>query len=109
GSRAKIDNVAVRVEAILPGGERTVSFETDIDPYARGTMPLPPYIDRESDAMDDERYQTVFAKNLGAVAAPTAGLHFTPQLLDAIPHAFVTLHVGAGTFRPVKSQNILEH
>ena len=109
GSRAKIDNVAVRVEAILPGGERTVSFETDIDPYARGTMPLPPYIDRESDAMDDERYQTVFAKNLGAVAAPTAGLHFTPQLLDAIPHTFVTLHVGAGTFRPVKSQNILEH
>ncbi len=72
-------------------------------------MPLPPYIGRESDLADNERYQTVFAQNLGALAAPTAGLHFTPEILSEIPHAFVTLHVGPGTIRPVHSENVAEH
>src|SRR5438874_2307714 len=71
--------------------------------------PLPPYISRESDFTDSERYQTVFAQTPGALAAPTAGLHFTPGILSEIPHAFVTLHVGPGTFRPVHSENITEH
>ena len=72
-------------------------------------MPLPPYLGRDSDKEDDTRYQTVFARTPGAVAAPTAGLHFTQEILDEIPHAFVTLHVGTGTFRPVHCEDIREH
>jgi S-adenosylmethionine:tRNA ribosyltransferase-isomerase len=109
GVTAKIDNVIARVEEILPGGERVVSLDEDIDVYAGGSMPLPPYIERPSDADDSVRYQTVFAREAGAVAAPTAGLHFTPEILRDIPHTFVTLHVGPGTFRPVQSENIAEH
>jgi S-adenosylmethionine:tRNA ribosyltransferase-isomerase len=81
-----------------------------------GIMPLPPYIaqKRPTDALDSEQYQTVYAAEDGAVAAPTAGLHFTPELLDAIKAKgvdirFVTLHVGAGTFLPVKTENLAEH
>ena len=79
-----------------------------------GRLPLPPYIERAADAADDERYQTIYAKHQGAVAAPTAGLHFTPELLNqlqanGIRRAEVTLHVGAGTFQPVRSDNIAEH
>jgi len=79
-----------------------------------GHMPLPPYIDRPDEDADKERYQTVYNQNPGAVAAPTAGLHFDDALLKALADkgvdtAFVTLHVGAGTFQPVKVDNILEH
>ena len=79
-----------------------------------GHMPLPPYIDRPDEAEDRERYQTVYARNAGAVAAPTAGLHFDEPLLDAIrakgvATAFVTLHVGAGTFQPVRVERIEDH
>src|SRR5437764_13359997 len=109
GATTKIDNVLLRVEEILPDGERIVGLAEDIDLYAHGSMPLPPYIGRESDLADNERYQTVFAQNPGALAAPTAGLHFTPEILSEIPYAFVTLHVGPGTFRPVHSDNIAEH
>jgi S-adenosylmethionine:tRNA ribosyltransferase-isomerase len=109
GATTKIDNVTLRVEEILPDGERIVALDEDVDLYARGSMPLPPYIGRESESMDEQRYQTVFAQTPGAVAAPTAGLHFTPEILSEIPHAFVTLHVGPGTFRPVHSENIAEH
>ncbi len=109
GAATKIDNVLLRVEDILPNGERVVALADDVDLYAYGSMPLPPYIGRESDSADNERYQTVFAQNPGALAAPTAGLHFTPELLSEIPHAFVTLHVGPGTFRPVHSENVAEH
>ena len=77
-----------------------------------GTMPLPPYIHEKLE--DQSRYQTVYAKNIGSAAAPTAGLHFTKELLNKIKEkginiAYVTLHVGLGTFRPVKVDNILEH
>ena len=77
-----------------------------------GKMPLPPYIKEE--LQDQERYQTVYSRELGSAAAPTAGLHFTTELLDKIREkgvktAFVTLHVGLGTFRPVKAEDILEH
>ena len=79
-----------------------------------GHMPLPPYITREDEISDRDRYQTVYARRDGAVAAPTAGLHFDQPLLDALAdkgvnRAFVTLHVGAGTFQPVRVDNILEH
>ncbi|MBR2514083.1 MAG: tRNA preQ1(34) S-adenosylmethionine ribosyltransferase-isomerase QueA [Halomonas sp.] len=79
-----------------------------------GHMPLPPYITREDELSDRDRYQTVYARRDGAVAAPTAGLHFDQPLLDALAEkginsAFVTLHVGAGTFQPVRVDNILEH
>ncbi len=109
GATAKIDNVQLRVEEILPEGERIVVLDEDIDVYAHGSMPLPPYIRREGDSADAERYQTVFAQTPGAIAAPTAGLHFTPQLLKEIPHAFITLHVGPGTFKPVHAENITDH
>src|SRR5712672_3210181 len=94
GGITKIDNVTLRVAEILPDGERIVALDEDVDLYAGGSMPLPPYIGRESESMDEQRYQTVFAQTPGALAAPTAGLHFTPEMLSQIPHAFVTLHVG---------------
>jgi S-adenosylmethionine:tRNA ribosyltransferase-isomerase len=72
-------------------------------------MPLPPYLHRETEPEDAERYQTVFAAKPGAVAAPTAGLHFTPELLAVLPHVFITLRVGIGTFLPVKTEDIREH
>ena len=109
GGTAKIDNVTLRVEEILSEGERVVSLDKDVDLYAGGLMPLPPYIGRESDEGDNVRYQTIFAHAPGALAAPTAGLHFTQQILSEIPHAFITLHVGIGTFLPVRSENLAEH
>ena len=109
GATTKIDNVTLRVDEILPEGERVVSLDKDVDLYAGGLMPLPPYIGRESDAGDNVRYQTIFAHAPGALAAPTAGLHFTEQILSEIPHAFITLHVGIGTFLPVRSENLAEH
>lgn len=82
--------------------------------HAVGHMPLPPYIERPDDESDLERYQTVFAKHLGSVAAPTAGLHFDEVLLDKIRAkqvdiAYVTLHVGAGTFQPVRADEVKDH
>jgi len=79
-----------------------------------GEMPLPPYIERQPDAADQERYQTVYAREPGAVAAPTAGLHFDQPLLDTlrgqgVEFGYVTLHVGAGTFQPVRAEEIADH
>jgi S-adenosylmethionine:tRNA ribosyltransferase-isomerase len=81
---------------------------------AHGEIPLPPYIDRSSEDADRERYQTVYARTLGAIAAPTAGLHFDESIFAAlrarqVAHAFVTLHVGAGTFAPVRAADIAAH
>ena len=93
-----------------------IHSETDLldllDQY--GSLPLPPYITHAADAHDDERYQTVFAKQPGAVAAPTAGLHFDDAMLErlkahGVNFAYVTLHVGAGTFQPVRVDDIREH
>jgi S-adenosylmethionine:tRNA ribosyltransferase-isomerase len=109
GATATIDNVTMHVEEVTSDGERIVALDKDVDLYSKGSMPLPPYIQRESDAEDTARYQTVFAHTPGALAAPTAGLHFTRELLSEIPHAFVTLHVGTGTFLPVRSENIATH
>ncbi|EQD64580.1 Queuosine biosynthesis protein, partial [mine drainage metagenome] len=79
-----------------------------------GQMPLPPYITRAPDAADVERYQTVFARHAGAVAAPTAGLHFDAAMLHAlrargVRFGYVTLHVGAGTFQPLRSERVEDH
>jgi S-adenosylmethionine:tRNA ribosyltransferase-isomerase len=109
GATAKVDNVTLCVEEITSEGERVVVLSEEIDLYSGGSMPLPPYIRRESNAEDAARYQTVFAHTPGALAAPTAGLHFTPKMLSESPHTFVTLHVGTGTFLPVRSENIVEH
>ena len=109
GATAKVENVTLCVEEITSEGERVVVLSEEIDLYSGGSMPLPPYIRRESDAEDAARYQTVFAHRAGALAAPTAGLHFTPKMLSESPHTFVTLHVGTGTFLPVRSENIVEH
>lgn len=81
---------------------------------AHGRLPLPPYIEHTADAFDETRYQTVYAKTPGAVAAPTAGLHFDEALLaklkaKGVHFAYVTLHVGAGTFQPVRTENLAEH
>ncbi len=104
------------VLGVLEGGNRLVKFFYDGNFYAVldeiGQMPLPPYITEKLE--DKERYQTVYSRELGSAAAPTAGLHFTPELLERIKEkgvkiAYVTLHVGLGTFRPVKAEEISEH
>jgi S-adenosylmethionine:tRNA ribosyltransferase-isomerase len=96
-------------------GERTVHFRMEGDIFALlekiGHVPLPPYIKRPDTPEDRDRYQTVFAREAGSVAAPTAGLHFTPEILDACRRAgaeiaFVTLHVGLGTFQPVRGEEL---
>lgn len=109
--------IEAEVLKTLPGGERVLRFFGPVDLKAMGEMPLPPYIrkrrgvlgESEHSADDYERYQTVYAQQEGSVAAPTAGLHFTPELLARFKHAFVTLHVGLGTFRPVKTEFISDH
>jgi len=109
GARVAVAGTEACVREVLPGGERIVEFaeEPDLDKF--GQMPVPPYFKRESDRADDERYQTVYAEVPGSVAAPTAGLHFTEAMLARIPHTFLTLHVGAGTFLPVKTDHVQDH
>ena len=118
GARFDFGQGALKAQVldILEGGNRMVRFSWDgvfeevLDRV--GVMPLPPYIKEKLE--DPERYQTVYARERGSAAAPTAGLHFTPELLDEIramgvSTAFVTLHVGLGTFRPVKSKTVEGH
>lgn len=108
--------LSAEVVGEVEGGNRLVRFDYDgifLETLERlGKMPLPPYIKEELE--DSERYQTVYSKVVGSAAAPTAGLHFTPELLEEIRAmgvqvCYVTLHVGLGTFRPVKAQNLDEH
>ncbi|MDG5815395.1 tRNA preQ1(34) S-adenosylmethionine ribosyltransferase-isomerase QueA [Chitinispirillales bacterium ANBcel5] len=111
--------IQFKVGEILDGGERKIqliegaqSVDEVLEKY--GKMPLPHYIQREEKLEDRELYQTVYAKNSGAVAAPTAGLHFTPELINrlkamGVETTFITLHVGIGTFRPVKVKDPRKH
>ena len=108
--------LTAEVTEVLPDGNRLVRFDYEgifLEVLERlGKMPLPPYIKEE--LQDQERYQTVYSKVPGSAAAPTAGLHFTPELLETIRQkgvniGYVTLHVGLGTFRPVKEEEITEH
>jgi S-adenosylmethionine:tRNA ribosyltransferase-isomerase len=112
------ENVTAEIIAHGERGERTVRFPGDQDIYEvlerLGHMPLPPYIKRTDELADRERYQTVFAKERGSVAAPTAGLHFTDAILDGIHRAgakiaHVTLHVGLGTFQPIEREDYENH
>lgn len=109
GHRVALGGTEATVMAILEDGSRVLEFATAPNLEQYGEMPLPPYMRREADRADDTRYQTVYAAPEGSVAAPTAGLHFTPELLAQVPHTFVTLHVGIGTFLPVKVEKISEH
>ena len=108
--------LTAQVTEELPGGNRLVRFDYEgifLEKLERlGKMPLPPYI--KAELQDPERYQTVYSKEVGSAAAPTAGLHFTPELLEqvrvmGVKTCFVTLHVGLGTFRPVKEEEITDH
>lgn len=122
GDRVAFGEGSNQIEAEIisygDGGTRIVKFYYDGIFMERleelGKMPLPPYIDRESEEEDKEMYQTVYADKPGSVASPTAGLHFTEELLEKVKAMgvkleFVTLHVGIGTFRPVKVENIEDH
>ena len=97
------------VVEVFENGDRLIRWDSPLDLDKHGHLALPHYMNREDELSDRERYQTVFAREEGAIAAPTAGLHFTPELLAQIPHAFLTLHVGVGTFRPVSVENLSEH
>lgn len=110
------DSLSAEVINVLEDGNRVIKFTFEGEFYSVldevGNMPLPPYITKKLE--DKERYQTVYSKELGSAAAPTAGLHFTKEMLVHLKEiginiAYVTLHVGLGTFRPVKCDNILEH
>ena len=121
GARFIFGNGLLKAEVleVVEGGNRVIRFEFDpkegnfyniLDRI--GQMPLPPYITKRLE--NKERYQTVYSKELGSAAAPTAGLHFTPELLEKLKNkgirlGFVTLHVGLGTFRPVKVDDVTEH
>lgn len=122
---SSIGGIQAQAGEIFPDGSREVILAEEIDLLHRGAMPLPPYIKRPADIRlrgsstpkvdgryddeDEARYQTVFATSEGSLAAPTAGLHFTPEILAALPHVFITLHVGTGTFRPVKTEDVTQH
>ncbi len=117
------DNLVAKVVELRDDGLRVVKFTHNNIPIRFeelvlildkiGHIPLPPYIDREDTIDDEKNYQTLFAKYAGAVAAPTASLHFTPELFKELEEKFntyrVTLHIGAGTFKPVEEENILNH
>ena len=112
------DDLSLVIEEGIPGGGRIVRLDTEgsVDRVLEqhGRIPLPPYLNRAEEPLDRERYQTVYARDPGSVAAPTAGLHFTQELLHSLMDrganiARISLHVGPGTFRPVDSERIEEH
>jgi S-adenosylmethionine:tRNA ribosyltransferase-isomerase len=109
GRKFQVRDLHGEVIGVVEEGDRIIRFKEPIDFGRIGELPLPPYIQRDVEESDKDRYQTVYASRPGAIAAPTAGLHFTREILGNLPHAFVTLHVGVGTFKPVKTQNIAEH
>lgn len=109
GHEVAIGEATGRVEEIFENGDRMIVFDREVDVEAHGRLALPHYMERESERTDKQRYQTVYAARDGAVAAPTAGLHFDEAMMAALPRAFVTLHVGVGTFQPVREERIEEH
>lgn len=120
GDKFLVDNVAITITSILSDGTFLAQFALPMEEMERflndfGKLPIPPYIRQGvADEKDEKDYQTVYANQMGSVAAPTAGLHFTSSLLEKLKSqkigtAFVTLHVGAGTFKPIVTDSILEH
>lgn len=108
GRTVSLGEATGTVRAIDEDGNRVIDWDQAPDPEL-GALALPHYMERDPEKLDDSRYQTTFAREAGAIAAPTAGLHFTPEMLEMIPHHFLTLHVGIGTFRPVKSELVTDH
>lgn len=120
-SDAVVAAMGLKADLVERNGETGVVefYWQDGNPFSKvleicGTVPIPPYLNRETEAIDTERYQTLYARVRGSVAAPTAGLHFTDEVLEAISakgidRENVCLHVGAGTFLPVKSSDVAEH
>lgn len=110
GHTCEIGTARGQVMDILEeSGDRIIEFDRVVDEALHGHLALPHYMGRQDQPADRERYQTVFARHEGSIAAPTAGLHFTPEILATLPHTFVTLHVGAGTFQPVKALHLADH
>ncbi len=109
GRSVVVGGITGTVVEVFGNGDRLIHWEAPVDLDKHGHLALPHYMGRDDEPADRERYQTVFAKEEGAIAAPTAGLHFTPELLERVPHDFLTLHVGVGTFRPVQVERVEEH
>ncbi len=109
GRQCVVGSTTGTVVEIFENGDRLVRWEAPIDLDRHGHLALPHYMGRDDEDADRERYQTVFAKEEGAIAAPTAGLHFTPDMLERFDHDFLTLHVGVGTFRPVSAERPEDH
>ena len=109
GRTLTVGEISGSVVEVMENGDRIIRWDEPVDLDKHGHLALPHYMGRGDDETDQERYQTVFAKQEGAIAAPTAGLHFTPEILSHIDHDFLTLHVGVGTFRPVSVDHVGEH
>jgi S-adenosylmethionine:tRNA ribosyltransferase-isomerase len=109
GRCVSVGGITGTVTEVFENGDRLIHWDAPVDLEKHGHLALPHYMGRDDDPADRDRYQTVFAREEGAIAAPTAGLHFTPELLEKIPHAFLTLHVGVGTFRPVSAEVVADH
>jgi len=109
GRSVAVGGITGNVVEVMENGDRMILWESAPDLDKLGHLALPHYMGRDDEESDKERYQTVYAKEEGAIAAPTAGLHFTPEILAGIDHDFITLHVGVGTFRPVSVDHIGEH
>ncbi|MEO0415580.1 MAG: tRNA preQ1(34) S-adenosylmethionine ribosyltransferase-isomerase QueA [Verrucomicrobiota bacterium] len=109
GRTMEIGDATGTVIDILESGDRLIEWDRLPSDDNSGHLALPPYIRRDDELSDRERYQTVYAQDKGAIAAPTAGLHFTDEMLASLPHDFVTLHVGLGTFRPVAVDDVTDH
>lgn len=109
GATVQVADAIGTVVEVFDNGDRLIEWDRELDLNEHGHLALPHYMKREDEEVDRDRYQTVYAKHEGAIAAPTAGLHFTPEMLEKLPHCFLTLHVGVGTFRPVKADRPEEH
>jgi S-adenosylmethionine:tRNA ribosyltransferase-isomerase len=109
GRTLTVGGIQGTVLEVFENGDRLIHWDSHVDLNQHGHLALPHYMGREDELSDRDRYQTVFAREEGAIAAPTAGLHFTPELLETINHAFLTLHVGVGTFRPVSAELVSDH
>lgn len=109
GRALTVGGIRGEVTEVFENGDRLVRWQAALDLDEYGHLALPHYMGREDEESDRERYQTVYAKEEGAIAAPTAGLHYTSAVLERLRHTFLTLHVGVGTFRPVSVEKLNDH
>ncbi len=109
GKSITVAGITGTVTEVFENGDRLIRWDSIIDLNLHGHLALPHYMGREDEALDRERYQTIYAREEGAIAAPTAGLHFTSEMLEKFTHTFLTLHVGVGTFRPVSVDIVDDH